>query len=54
MFVNLKVGVNIPIPVPLPFFSFTGSRKSFRGATHFYGKYGENLGSFGIKCSRDE
>lgn len=35
-----QVGVNVPIPVPLPFFSFTGSRKSFLGATHFYGKMG--------------
>jgi len=35
-----QVGINIPIPVPLPFFSFTGSRKSFLGATHFYGKMG--------------
>jgi malonate-semialdehyde dehydrogenase (acetylating)/methylmalonate-semialdehyde dehydrogenase len=35
-----QVGVNLPIPVPLPFFSFTGSRGSFVGATHFYGKTG--------------
>jgi len=35
-----QVGVNLPIPVPLPFFSFTGSRGSFVGATHFYGKQG--------------
>jgi len=35
-----QVGVNVPIPVPLPFFSFTGSRKSFLGSTHFYGKMG--------------
>ncbi|KAL6076609.1 putative methylmalonate-semialdehyde dehydrogenase [acylating], mitochondrial [Balamuthia mandrillaris] len=35
-----QVGVNIPIPVPLPFFSFTGSRGSFVGASHFYGKAG--------------
>jgi len=35
-----QVGINVPIPVPLPFFSFTGSRKSFLGATHFYGKMG--------------
>ena len=35
-----QVGVNIPIPVPMPFFSFTGSRKSFIGASHFYGKAG--------------
>ena len=32
--------VEVPIPVPLPFFSFTGSRGSFRGASHFYGKQG--------------
>ncbi len=38
-----QVGVNIPIPVPLPFFSFTGSRKSFLGSTHFYGKMGVNF-----------
>lgn len=35
-----QIGINVPIPVPLPFFSFTGSRKSFIGATHFYGKMG--------------
>jgi len=35
-----QVGVNVPIPVPLPFFSFTGSRSSFLGSTHFYGKMG--------------
>jgi len=35
-----QVGINLPIPVPLPFFSFTGSRGSFVGATHFYGKQG--------------
>ena len=33
-----QVGVNVPIPVPLPMFSFTGSRGSFLGDTHFYGK----------------
>lgn len=33
-----QVGINVPIPVPLPFFSFTGSRRSFLGSTHFYGK----------------
>jgi malonate-semialdehyde dehydrogenase (acetylating)/methylmalonate-semialdehyde dehydrogenase len=33
-----QVGINVPIPVPLPFFSFTGSRASFVGATNFYGK----------------
>lgn len=35
-----QVGINLPIPVPLPFFSFTGSRGSFRGDLHFYGKMG--------------
>uniref|UniRef100_A0A1B6CH18 Probable methylmalonate-semialdehyde/malonate-semialdehyde dehydrogenase [acylating], mitochondrial n=1 Tax=Clastoptera arizonana TaxID=38151 RepID=A0A1B6CH18_9HEMI len=35
-----QVGINVPIPVPLPMFSFTGSRQSFRGDTHFYGKQG--------------
>jgi malonate-semialdehyde dehydrogenase (acetylating)/methylmalonate-semialdehyde dehydrogenase len=35
-----QVGINVPIPVPLPMFSFTGSRHSFRGSTHFYGKKG--------------
>ena len=35
-----QVGINLPIPVPLPFFSFTGSRGSFVGANHFYGKQG--------------
>jgi malonate-semialdehyde dehydrogenase (acetylating)/methylmalonate-semialdehyde dehydrogenase len=38
-----QVGINVPIPVPLPFFSFTGSRKSFLGSTHFYGKMGVNF-----------
>jgi len=38
-----QVGINVPIPVPLPFFSFTGSRKSFVGASHFYGKMGVNF-----------
>jgi malonate-semialdehyde dehydrogenase (acetylating)/methylmalonate-semialdehyde dehydrogenase len=38
-----QVGVNVPIPVPLPMFSFTGSRASFRGAGHFYGKQGVNF-----------
>jgi malonate-semialdehyde dehydrogenase (acetylating)/methylmalonate-semialdehyde dehydrogenase len=33
-----QVGINIPIPVPLPFFSFTGSRGSFYGDQHAYGK----------------
>jgi len=35
-----QIGVNIPIPVPAPFFSFTGNKKSFVGATNFYGKEG--------------
>jgi malonate-semialdehyde dehydrogenase (acetylating)/methylmalonate-semialdehyde dehydrogenase len=38
-----QVGINVPIPVPLPFFSFTGSRNSFLGSTHFYGKMGVNF-----------
>lgn len=38
-----QVGINIPIPVPLPFFSFTGSRGSFVGASHFYGKVNWHL-----------
>ena len=33
-----QVGINVPIPVPLPMFSFTGSRGSFLGGNHFYGK----------------
>ncbi|KAK3751859.1 hypothetical protein QZH41_009666 [Actinostola sp. cb2023] len=33
-----QIGINVPIPVPLPFFSFTGSRGSFLGDAHFYGK----------------
>jgi len=35
-----QVGVNVPIPVPLPYFSFTGSRGSYRGGGNFYGKDG--------------
>ncbi len=35
-----QVGVNVPVPVPLPMFSWTGSRGSFRGGAHFYGKEG--------------
>eukprot|EP00611_Tribonema_gayanum_P019914 TRINITY_DN3544_c0_g1_i1.p1 TRINITY_DN3544_c0_g1~~TRINITY_DN3544_c0_g1_i1.p1 ORF type:complete len:521 (-),score=109.46 TRINITY_DN3544_c0_g1_i1:335-1897(-) len=35
-----QVGINVPVPVPLPMFSFTGSRRSFVGAQHFYGKQG--------------
>lgn len=38
-----QVGVNVPIPVPLPMFSFTGTRQSFRGDSHFYGKQGMNF-----------
>lgn len=38
-----QVGVNVPIPVPLPMFSFTGSRGSFLGDAHFYGKQGINF-----------
>ena len=33
-----QVGVNLPIPVPAPFFSFTGSKDSFFGDLHAYGK----------------
>lgn len=32
--------VNVPIPVPLPMMSFSGSRGSFLGDSHFYGKQG--------------
>lgn len=35
-----NVGINVPIPVPLPMFSFTGTRGSFWGDHHFYGKQG--------------
>lgn len=38
-----QVGVNVPIPVPLPMFSFTGSRGSYWGDLHFYGKEGLNF-----------
>lgn len=38
-----QVGINVPIPVPLPMFSFTGSRGSFVGDLHFYGKQGLNF-----------
>merc|ERR1712029_553877 len=38
-----QVGVNVPIPVPLPMMSFTGSRGSFLGDSHFYGKQGVNF-----------
>ena len=33
-----QVGINVPIPVPAPFFSFTGSKHSFFGDLHAYGK----------------
>ena len=33
-----QVGINLPIPVPAPFFSFTGSKNSFFGDLHAYGK----------------
>ncbi|XKL65157.1 hypothetical protein PGB90_005243 [Kerria lacca] len=33
-----QIGINVPIPVPLSIFSFTGSRGSFQGDLHFYGK----------------
>jgi len=35
-----QIGINLPIPVPPPFFSFTGSKASFLGASNFYGKNG--------------
>eukprot|EP01127_Copromyxa_protea_P014051 TRINITY_DN3862_c0_g1_i1.p1 TRINITY_DN3862_c0_g1~~TRINITY_DN3862_c0_g1_i1.p1 ORF type:complete len:525 (-),score=146.16 TRINITY_DN3862_c0_g1_i1:103-1677(-) len=35
-----QIGVNVPIPVPPPFFSFTGSKDSFVGASNFYGRNG--------------
>merc|ERR1711994_266986 len=38
-----QIGVNVPIPVPLPVMSFTGSRDSFLGDSHFYGKQGINF-----------
>lgn len=38
-----QCGINVPIPVPLPMFSFTGSRGSFQGDLHFYGKQGLNF-----------
>ena len=34
--------MNVPIPVPLPMFSFTGTRGSFMGDAHFYGKQVNN------------
>lgn len=33
-----QVGINLPIPVPAPCFSFTGSKNSFFGDLHAYGK----------------
>jgi hypothetical protein len=36
--IMFQIGVNVPIPVALPMFSFTGSRGSFLGSSHFYGK----------------
>ena len=33
-----QVGINLPIPVPAPYFSFTGSKRSFFGDLHAYGK----------------
>merc|ERR1712029_337886 len=38
-----QVGVNVPIPVPLPMMSFTGSKASFLGDSHFYGKQSINF-----------
>merc|ERR1719219_2841458 len=38
-----QIGVNVPIPVPLPMMSFTGSKASFLGDSHFYGKQGINF-----------
>jgi len=35
-----QIGVNLPIPVPPPFFSFSGSKASYLGASNFYGKNG--------------
>ena len=37
---NFSPQVNVPIPVPLPMMSFSGSRGSFLGDSHFYGKQG--------------
>ena len=41
-----QVGVNVPIPVPLPMMSFTGSKGSFLGDSHFYGKQVSSLQCF--------
>ena len=38
-----QIGINVPIPVPLPMMSFTGSKASFLGDSHFYGKQVCNL-----------
>lgn len=35
-----QIGINVPIPVPLPMFSFTGTKGSFLGDSHFYGLHG--------------
>ncbi|XP_052192364.1 methylmalonate-semialdehyde dehydrogenase [acylating], mitochondrial-like isoform X2 [Diospyros lotus] len=35
-----QVGINVPVAAPLPFLSFTGSKASFSGDLHFYGKSG--------------
>lgn len=37
---SCNVGINVPIPVPMPAFSFTGSKRSFKGDLNFYGKRG--------------
>ena len=37
---SIPAQVNVPIPVPLPMMSFSGSRGSFLGDSHFYGKQG--------------
>jgi malonate-semialdehyde dehydrogenase (acetylating)/methylmalonate-semialdehyde dehydrogenase len=46
-----QVGINVPIPVPLPYFSFTGSRASFRGSTNFYGKAGVQFYTSACVCT---
>ena len=47
-----QVGVNVPIPVPLPMMSFTGSRGSFLGDAHFYGKQVSILSYYQINKSQ--
>jgi malonate-semialdehyde dehydrogenase (acetylating)/methylmalonate-semialdehyde dehydrogenase len=50
-----QCGINVPIPVPLPMFSFTGTRKSFLGGSHFYGKQGVgfcNITNRDLACRR--